>query len=70
MPFTSHQHPTLSKYGGKFCENMIARPKLSTRLFASLFFCKNEVCMHENRYINSVMLQLFFLESGQSRGGE
>ena len=43
-------------HGGKFCENMIARPKLSTRLFASLFFCKNEVCMRENRYINSVML--------------
>ena len=69
MPFMSHQRPTLGKYGGKFCENMIARPKLSTRLFSSLFFCKNEVCMRENRYINSVCSGCF-LESGQSRGGE
>ena len=69
MPFTSHQHPTLGKYAGKFCENMIARPKLSTRLFSSLFSIRMK-CACTRTVILIPSCSSCILESGQSRGGE
>ena len=69
MPFTSYQHPTLGKYRGKFCENMIARPKLSTRLFSSLFSVRMR-CACARTIILIPSCSSCFLESGQSRGRE
>ena len=69
MPFTSHQHPTLVKYGGKFCENMIARPKLPTHVVSSLFSVRMK-CECARTVILTPSCSSCFLESGQSRGGE
>ena len=69
MPFTSHQHPTLGKYGGKVCENMIAHPKLSTRLFSLLFSVRMK-CACARTVILIPSCSSCFLESGQSHGGE